>query len=208
MIKERTLPRPAKPGDDFRKHLSSRWFNESLKKRNKPSPLKSPLPENPVRVPCIAESGQSFDQFDCVNLAGPFLDYEDWGSSFSPQYTTQAVRINADISTYGWGIVQGPCDDSTPSEVVVLGLSWANFSYSSPDSHVKVESSQLISAEAGEGIIISPPETGKTIGLILINGASGGGIIDIRYQKPNLQYTFDGITWITWHTTVTCPTTS
>jgi hypothetical protein len=205
------MPRPAKPGDDFRRHLTTRWYNESIKNRTEPSPLKTPPPENPVRIMGVADTGLSFDRFDVVNISAPLLDFDDWGNDYSPQYETIKCKVDDNVTTNGWGIVQGPCDEQTPAPVVVLGLTWANFDYTSPETHVTADSGSLESFSSGEALIISPPASGQTTGLILITGSGGtgsGGIIDIRYNAPDLQYTFDGINWTTWHTTQSCPTSS
>ena len=37
------------------------------------------------------------------------------------------------------------------------------------------------------------------------SGTGSGGIVDLRLNGNELQYTFDNVTWTTWHTATTCP---
>lgn len=52
--------------------------------------------------------------------------------------------------------------------------------------------------------LLGPPSTSGTSLCPVLLGAAGSGIIDLRLSGNDLQYTFDGSTWITWHTGGPC----
>lgn len=172
------MPRAARPGQDIRKFITSRWYNETLKDRKKTSLDPSFVDPSPVRIPCLGATGLTFTRFSAANVTGPATSFEDWGSNFSPQYETLMCEIDDELEKAKWGIVQGPCDQFTPAKIVIQGLTWADFAYTSGDTHVTIVDGALKSALEGEAVIISPPASGQTIGLILLHGYGAGSAFE------------------------------
>jgi len=64
----------------------------------------------------------------------------------------------------------------------------------------------LDAGSSGPIKILSAPSTSADSLRPVLIGAASSGIIDIRVSGNLLQYTFDGTTWVTWHTAGTeCP---
>ena len=164
------MARVVKAGDDIRKGITASWFNEQNKRRTqaKSNGLVH-IPENPVKVDCVANTGLTFSRFQAANIVGPAIPYEDFDGD-AVQYSTSRVKVNSTLVADKWGILQGPCTQDNPSKLVVSGVTWALFNYTSGHTHVDVVSGALTSGTSGKAIILSPPESPGLPGLILIRG--------------------------------------
>lgn len=162
------MAKVVKAGDDIRKGVTASWFNEQNKRRSQARPNQVvPYPENPISVPCIADTGIDLARFDAANIVGPAIPYEDFDGS-ATQYTTASVKINDTLTQDKWGVVQGPCLPEQSSHLILTGVTWANFTYTSGHTHVDVVGGALTSGIAGKAVILSPPEAPGKPGLILI----------------------------------------
>lgn len=163
------MTRAAKPGDKITDHLTSGWFNEQNKTRTT-SPLKQiPPPENPIRARCVADSGVDILRFHPAKIVGPATEWDD---ETSP--TTIACKVDEPSNTsLPWGVVQGPVNADSSSNIVLFGLTWAIFDYTASDTHVDIELSGgsyvLVSSTSGRAHIILPPESAGKPGLIFIS---------------------------------------
>lgn len=164
------MARVVRAGDDIRKGVTASWFNEQNKKRTQAkSNGLAHIPENPVKVDCVANTGLTFSRFQAANIVGPAIPYEDFDGD-AVQYSTSRVKVNSTLVADKWGILQGPCTQDNPSKLVVSGVTWALFNYTSGHTHVDVVSGALTSGTSGKAIILSPPESPGLPGLILIRG--------------------------------------
>lgn len=162
------MAKVVKAGDDIRKGVTASWFNEQNKRRTQARPNQVvPHLENPISVPCIADTGIDLARFDAANIVGPAIPYEDFDGS-ATQYTTAFVKVNDTLTQDKWGIVQGPCLPEQSSHIVISGITWANFTYTPGHTHVDILSGTLQSNTSGKGRILSPPEAPSKPGLILI----------------------------------------
>jgi len=197
-----------KPGDPIREAITASWFNEQNKSRTSPpTNQRQFIPENPVQVDCIADTGVDLTRFSAANIIGPAIPYEAFEGG-AVQYSTYMVKVNSTLVADKWGIVQGPCYPNYPSKLIVTGITWASFSYTNGHTHVEVTGGALVSGTSGKAIILSAPEeTGKP-GLILIRGGSGGNFVEeVRWVDPVLEYRI-GVTWYNIDTAENCATTS
>lgn len=178
------MARVVKAGDDIRKGITASWFNEQNKRRTQAKPNSIVhIPENPVKVGCIASSGITLDRFEAANIVAPAIPYEDFDGD-AVQYSTVAVKVNDTLVENKWGIVQGPCTQDNPSKLVVLGVTWALFDYADGHTHVDIVGGALTSGTSGKGIILSAPESSGLPGLILIRGG-------VNIEAPFFQLTSD-----------------
>ena len=178
------MARVVKAGDDIRKGITASWFNEQNKRRTQAKPNSIVhIPENPVKVGCIASSGITLDRFEAANIVAPAIPYEDFDGD-AVQYSTVAVKVNDTLVENKWGIVQGPCTQDNPSKLVVLGITWALFTYTDGHTHVDIVGGALTSGTSGKGIILSAPEEAGKPGLILIRGGGGGESAAITIKTP------------------------
>lgn len=178
------MARVVKAGDDIRKGVTASWFNEQNKRRTQAKPNSIVhIPENPVKVGCIASSGITLDRFEAANIVAPAIPYEDFDGN-AVQYSTVAVKVNDTLTENKWGIVQGPCTQDNPSKLVVLGITWALFDYTDGHTHVDIVGGALTSGTSGKGIILSAPEEAGKPGLILIRGGGGGDSDAITIKTP------------------------
>lgn len=167
-IYEVIMKRVVRPGEPIKSAITASWFNE-INKRHRPTPNPHDLstPENPVKVGCVADTGITLSRFDAANIVGPAIPYEDFDGE-AEQYNTVMVKVNDTLTESKWGIVQEPILPEGFGRLVVLGVTWANFDYTSGHTHVDIVGGALTSGTSGKGLILSPPEdTGKP-GLILI----------------------------------------
>ena len=118
------------------------------------------------------------------------------------------VKVNSTLVANKWGIVQGPCLPEHSSKLIVLGVTWAIFTYTSGHTHVDVTGGALTSGTSGKAIILSAPESSGKPGLILIRGADETDLtkIQLRVNGLNFQVSYNsGSTWTTWATGEACP---
>lgn len=183
------MARVVKAGDDIRKGITASWFNEQNKRRTQAKPNSIVhIPENPVKVGCIASSGITLDRFEAANIVAPAIPYEDFDGD-AVQYSTVAVKVNDTLVENKWGIVQGPCTQDNPSKLVVLGITWALFTYTDGHTHVDIVGGALTSGTSGKGIILSAPEEAGKPGLILIRGGgeeNGENAITIKTPEGGI----------------------
>lgn len=192
------MPKVVKAGDKLRDAVTASWFNNINKRSHQLSQQnKVVVPENPVKVGCVADTGVDLARFDAANIVGPGIPYEDFDGD-AVQYSSCLVKVNATLVENKWGIVQGPCTPNYPTRLVVLGVTWANFAYTSGHTHVDVVDGALTSGTSGKAIILSPPEDTGLPGLIMIQGASPPPL-ELRISGFNYQLSRDGgDTWETW----------
>ena len=108
------------------------------------------------------------------------------------------VKVNSTLVANKWGIVQGPCLPEHSSKLIVLGVTWAIFTYTSGHTHVDVTGGALTSGTSGKAIILSAPESSGKPGLILIRGGSEPRI-KLRISGYDYQISYDNeATWETW----------
>lgn len=196
------MKKVVKAGDRIQEAITASWFNEINKSRNiQPPQQRQFIPENPVQVDCIADTGVDLARFAAANIVGPAIPYEAIGSS-ALQYSTSMVKVNSTLVADKWGIVQGPCLPNHSSKLIVLGVTWAIFTYTSGHTHVDVVSGALTSGTSGKAIILSPPESSGKPGLILIRGGSSESSnpdISLRVNGLNFQINYNrGAGWVTW----------
>lgn len=166
------MTKVAKPGDSLLQHVTASWFNEQNKRRSQARANQViPYPENPISVPCIADTGIDLACFDAANIVGPAIPYEDFDGS-ATQYATASVKINNTLTQDKWGIIQGPCLSGQPSHLILAGVTWANFAYTAGHTHIDVVGGALVSGTSGKGLILSPPEAPGKPGLILIQSGN------------------------------------
>lgn len=199
------MKKVVKAGDRIQEAITATWFNEINKSRNILPPAQHQfIPENPVKVGCIADTGVDLARFAAANIVGPAIPYEAIGDS-ALQYSSSTVKVNSTLVANKWGIVQGPCYPEHSSELIVLGVTWAIFTYTSGHTHVDVVSGALTSGTSGKAIILSAPESSGKPGLILIRGA-GEPRIKLRVSGLTFQISYDNeATWETWATGGECP---
>lgn len=177
------MTKTVKAGDPIREAITASWFNEINKNRRTGRELILPEPENPVRVRCFADTGIDLTRFDAANIVGPATPYEEFDGE-ALQYFTVSVKVNATLVADKWGILQGPCLPNQPSALTVLGVTWANFAYTSGHTHVDVVSGALTSGTSGKAIILSAPEDTGLPGLILIRGGTSSNVF-VATMKEN-----------------------
>ena len=164
------MARTVKAGDDIRKGITATSIYEQNKKRIKARPNTiEPFSETSIIVKCKASAGVELVRFEAANIVGPAVPYSPFGTS-SFQYSTLFTEVNDTLTADKWGIVQGPCLPNITSKLVVSGVTWALFNYTSGHTHVDVVSGALTSGTSGKAIILSPPESPGLPGLILIRG--------------------------------------
>jgi len=200
------MKKVVKAGDKIQDAVTASWFNEINKSRNiLPLNQRQFIPENPVQVDCIADTGVDLARFAAANIVGPAIPYEAIGSS-ALQYSTSMVKVNSTLVADKWGIVQGPCLPNHSSKLIVLGVTWAIFTYTSGHTHVDVVSGVLTSGTSGKAIILSPPESSGKPGLILIRSGSSNPDISLRISGLNFQINYNrGDGWVTWASGEECP---
>lgn len=191
------MPRPAKSGDPFNAHITAQWFNETLKNRPEAKPTILPPPENPIRVPCIADTGVDLARFKAAGIVSAATDWEEYSS-----VNSLACKIDDNPTEENWGVLQGPCNSETHSMLTISGLTWAIFSYTSGHTHVKLSGSDLVSTTIPTvARIITAPNTGGLPGLIFL-GPGPFIMVYIGTMKENWTSgvaecdikSFDGIT--------------
>lgn len=87
---------------------------------------------------------------------------------------------------------------------IIDGLAYAivetgSGAYAKPTTGGKLEPT-----DAGGIKLLTSPGGSDTLCAVLL-GVGSAGIIDLRLDGNNLQYTLDGSSWTTWHTGGPCP---
>ena len=118
------MARVVRAGDDIRKGVTASWFNEQNKKRTqaKSNGLVH-IPENPIKVDCVANAGLTFSRFQAANIVGPAIPYEDFDGD-AVQYSTSRVKVNSTLIVDKWGkaiILSPPESPGLPGLILIRG---------------------------------------------------------------------------------------
>lgn len=202
----------AKKGDILTDFVTAPWYN----KVNKAIDLRTGLgtTHSPVIITVYNHSTTPRKVWEPVSLGTSKIDYTDYPNV---NYNNIAFNTKALSSSdpHNIAILQQPLEGivGASADAMLVGATWLRMPEAqATDTYIWIGSGNVLEYyNAGRVNSIRDFEVDagvEWLALVVIGPLSQRGIIDIRVSGFDLQYTFNGTDWETWHTGTDCPTSS